>query len=277
MILNIRSKFTEIFKSADTSGQPVVNDIVRATILYSNNSYFDGYSYSAEPTTIILRNLNEGNYELSLTFKKTGLYTIKMWSSANVSLSKEITVDVVSDEKVSKRKYLIGQVVPFDLRGAASDRTSKLVVQNLNTNTYVSPEGLSTPEYTEISMGSAGAGSFHHEMILEEGTYEIVMSTESKNTSYTVIVSDVAGPELIDVNHAEIRDPSGEPSIAVDSKFAPMPGVKVQALDPKTISVKGSAITKNDGTWEMSIPRGSYLFKFSKEGYNSTLFEGQVG
>lgn len=276
MILNIRSQFTTIFKSTDTSGEPVTNDVVRATVQYSNSSYFDGYTYSAEPTTLILKNINDGNYELSLKFKKIGSYTIKIWSSANISLSKEITAEVVSDEDTVRKKFLIGQLISFDLKGKGSDVTAKLVVQNLDTNGYIGEDGTAKAKYTEIAMVDNGDGSFHHEMAMGQGTYEAVMSSQSKTSSFTIVVSDVAGPELVDIDHTTVRDPSGDPSITVDSKFSPMPGVKVQALDPKTISVKGAAVTKGDGTWAMTIPRGTYLFKFSKEGYNSTLFEGTV-
>ena len=276
MVLNIRSQFTAIFNSTDTSGKPVINDVVRATVQHSNSSYFDGYTYSAEPTTLILKNLNNGNYELSLNFKKIGPYTIKIWSSANISLFKEINAEVVSDEDTVRKKVLIGQLISFDLKRNGADTDATLVVQNLETNGYVGEDGTAKEEYTEITMTDNGDGIFHHEMAMEQGTYDAIMSSQSKTSSFTVVVSDVAGPELVDIDHTTVRDPSGDPSITVDSKFSPMPGVKVQALDPKTISVKGSAITTNDGTWMMSIPRGTYLFKFSKEGFNSTLFEGTV-
>ena len=276
MILNIRSQFTEIFKSIDSAGQPVVNDIIRATVQYSNSSYFDGYTYSAEPTTLILKNLNDGNYELSLSFKKTGLHTIKIWSSANISLSEEIIVEVVSELEVVKRKYLADQVISFDLKGSATDQTATLVIQNLDNNSYITSTGTSSMKYKEIAMNALGDGLFHYEMALQQGTYEVVMESPTKTTSFTAVVSDVSGPELIEIDHTVITDPSGEPSITVDSKFTPMRGVRVRALDPLTMSVKGSAITDNNGMWSMSVPRGNYLFKFSKDGYNSTLFEGQV-
>lgn len=276
MILNIRSQFTEIFKSIDSAGQPVVNDIVRATVQYSNSSYFDGYTYSAEPTTLILKNLNDGNYELSLSFKKTGLHTIKIWSSANISLSKEITIEVVSEMEIIKRKYLVDQVISFDLKGSTADQAATLVIQNLDNNSYITSTGTSSMKYKEIAMNALGDGLFHYEIALQQGTYEVVMESPTKTTSFTAVVSDVSGPELIEIDHTVITDPSGEPSITVDSKFTPMRGVRVRALDPFTMSVKGSAITDNNGMWSMSVPRGNYLFKFSKDGYNSTLFEGQV-
>lgn len=276
MILNIRSQFTEIFKSIDSAGQPVVNDIVRATVQYSNSSYFDGYTYSAEPTTLILKNLNDGNYELSLSFKKTGLHTIKIWSSANISLSKEITIEVVSEMEIIKRKYLVDQVISFDLKGSTADQAATLVIQNLDNNSYITSTGTSSMKYKEIAMNALGDSLFHYEIALQQGTYEVVMESPTKTTSFTAVVSDVSGPELIEIDHTIITDPSGEPSITVDSKFTPMRGVRVRALDPLTMSVKGSAITDNNGMWSMSVPRGNYLFKFSKDGYNSTLFEGQV-
>ena len=276
MILNIRSQFTEIFKSIDSAGQPVVNDIVRATVQYSNSSYFDGYTYSAEPTTLILKNLNDGNYELSLSFKKTGLHTIKIWSSANISLSEEIIVEVVSELEVVKRKYLVGQVISFDLKGSTADQAATLVIQNLDNNSYITSTGTLSMKYKEIAMNALGDGLFHYEIALQQGTYEVVMESPTKTTSFTAVVSDVSGPELIEIDHTVITDPSGEPSITVDSKFTPMRGVRVRALDPLTMSVKGSAITDNNWMWSMSVPRGNYLFKFSKDGYNSTLFEGQV-
>lgn len=276
MILNIRSQFTEIFKSIDSAGQPVVNDIVRATVQYSNSSYFDGYTYSAEPTTLILKNLNDGNYELSLSFKKTGLHTIKIWSSANISLSEEIIVEVVSELETVKRKYLVGQVISFDLKGSTTDQAATLVIQNLDNNSYITSTGTSSMKYKEIAMNALGDGIFHYEIALQQGTYEVVMESPTKTTSFTAVVSDVSGPELIEIDHTVITDPSGDPSITVDSKFTPMRGVRVRALDPLTMSVKGSAITDNNGMWSMSVPRGNYLFKFSKDGYNSTLFEGQV-
>lgn len=276
MILNIRSQFTEIFKSIDSAGQPVVNDIVRATIQYSNSSYFDGYTYSAEPTTLILKNLNDGNYELSLSFKKTGLHTIKIWSSANISLSEEIIVEVVSELEAVKRKYLVGQVISFDLKGSTVDQAATLVIQNLDNNSYITSTGTSSMKYKEIAMNALGDGIFHYEIALQQGTYEVVMESPTKTTSFTAVISDVSGPELVEIDHTVITDPSGDPSITVDSKFTPMRGVRVRALDPLTMSVKGSAITDNNGMWSMSVPRGNYLFKFSKDGYNSTLFEGQV-
>lgn len=276
MILNIRSQFTEIFKSIDSAGQPVVNDIVRATVQYSNSSYFDGYTYSAEPTTLILKNLNDGNYELSLSFKKTGLHTIKIWSSANISLSEEIIVEVVSELETVKRKYLVGQIISFDLKGSTADQAATLVIQNLDNNSYITSTGTSSMKYKEIAMNALGDGIFHYEIALQQGTYEVVMESPTKTTSFTAVVSDVSGPELIEIDHTVITDPSGDPSITVDSKFTPMRGVRVRALDPLTMSVKGSAITDNNGMWSMSVPRGNYLFKFSKDGYNSTLFEGQV-
>lgn len=276
MILNIRSQFTEIFKSIDSARQPVVNDIVRATVQYSNSSYFDGYTYSAEPTTLILKNLNDGNYELSLSFKKTGLHTIKIWSSANISLSEEIIVEVVSELETVKRKYLVGQVISFDLKGSTADQAATLVIQNLDNNSYITSTGTSSMKYKEIAMNALGDGIFHYEIALQQGTYEVVMESPTKTTSFTAVVSDVSGPELIEIDHTVITDPSGDPSITVDSKFTPMRGVRVRALDPLTMSVKGSAITDNNGMWSMSVPRGNYLFKFSKDGYNSTLFEGQV-
>lgn len=276
MILNIRSQFTEIFKSIDSAGQPVVNDIVRSTVQYSNSSYFDGYTYSAEPTTLILKNLNDGNYELSLSFKKTGLHTIKIWSSANISLSEEIIVEVVSELETVKRKYLVGQVISFDLKGSTADQAATLVIQNLDNNSYITSTGTSSMKYKEIAMNALGDGIFHYEIALQQGTYEVVMESPTKTTSFTAVVSDVSGPELIEIDHTVITDPSGDPSITVDSKFTPMRGVRVRALDPLTMSVKGSAITDNNGMWSMSVPRGNYLFKFSKDGYNSTLFEGQV-
>ena len=276
MILNIRSQFTEIFESIDSAGQPVVNDIVRATVQYSNSSYFDGYTYSAEPTTLILKNLNDGNYELSLSFKKTGLHTIKIWSSANISLSEEIIVEVVSELETVKRKYLVGQIISFDLKGSTADQAATLVIQNLDNNSYITSTGTSSMKYKEIAMNALGDGIFHYEIALQQGTYEVVMESPTKTTSFTAVVSDVSGPELIEIDHTVITDPSGDPSITVDSKFTPMRGVRVRALDPLTMSVKGSAITDNNGMWSMSVPRGNYLFKFSKDGYNSTLFEGQV-
>ena len=276
MILNIRSQFTEIFKSTDTAGQPILNDIVRATVQYSNSAYFDGYTYSAEPTTLMLKNLNDGSYELSLYFKKTGLHTIKIWSSANISLSKEITVEAISDVETVKRKYLTGQLISFDLESAATDEAAVLTIQNLETNSYINSLNQTSIVYVDIPMESVGEGIFHYETILLDGTYEVVMKSPSKTISFTAIVSDVAGEELVDIDHTTITDPSGEPSITVDSRFVPMSGVRVVAIDPISMAVKGAAVTSSNGSWNMSVPRGTYLFKFSKEGYNSTLFEGQV-
>lgn len=276
MILNIRSQFTEIFKSTDTTGQPIFNDIVRATVQYSNSAYFDGYTYSAEPTTLMLKNLNDGNYELSLYFKKTGLHTIKIWSTANISLSTELVVEVVSDVETVKRKYLIDQLISFDLDGEPTDSEAILTIQNLGTGVYVTPAGFSSMVYADIPMNMVEEGFFHYEIALAEGTYEVVMKSTSKTVTFTAIVSDVAGEELVDIDHTVITDPSGESSIAVDSKFVPMSGVSVKAIDPVTMTIKGAALTSSNGTWNMSVPRGTYLFKFSKEGYNSTLFEGQV-
>lgn len=276
MILNIRSQFTEIFKSTDTAGQPIFNDIVRATIQYSNSGYFDGYTYSAEPTTLMLKNLNDGNYELSLYFKKTGLHTIKIWSAANISLSKEVVAEVVSDVETIKRKYLIDQIIPFDLKGAITDESAILTIQNLDTGSYITSAGFSSVKYVEIPMDGVGDGTFHYETSLGPGTYEIVMEAPSKVSAFTAIVSDVSGPELVEVDHTIITDPSGEASVVVDSKFNPMHGVRIRAIDPLTMTVKGSAVTDSNGLWSMSVPRGTYLFKFSKDGYNSTLFEGQV-
>lgn len=276
MILNIRSQFTEIFKSIDSAGQPILNDIVRATIQYSNSAYFDGYTYSAEPTTLMLKNLNDGSYELSLYFKKTGLHTIKVWSAANISLTKEIAVEAVSDVETVKRKYLIDQVISFDFNGATTDEMATLTIQNLDTGAYVTQAGTPSLKYTEIAMNSMGDGIFNYEMALGEGTYEVVMEATSKVTTFTAIVSNIPSTELVEVDHTIITDPTGEASIAVDSKFSPMLGVRVRAIDPLTMSVKGSAVTDSNGMWSMSIPRGTYLFKFSKDGYNSTLFEGQV-
>lgn len=276
MILNIRSQFTEIFKSTDTTGQPILNDIVRATVQYSNSAYFDGYTYSAEPTTLMLKNLNDGNYELSLYFKKTGLHTIKIWSTANISLSRETVIEVVSDVETIKRKYLIDQLISLDFKGEITDESAALTIQNLDTGSYITQAGFSSAIYAEIPMIMVEAGIFHYELSLGQGTYEVVMETLSKATAFTAIVSDVSGPELIDIDHTIITDPTGEASITVDSKFVPMHGVSVRAIDPLTMSIKGSAITDSNGMWSMSVPRGTYLFKFAKEGYNSTLFEGQV-
>ena len=276
MILNIRSQFTEIFKSTDSAGQPIFNDIVRATVQYSNSAYFDGYTYSAEPTTLMLKNLNDGNYELSLYFKKTGLHTIKIWSSANISLFKEITLEVVSDVETVKRKYLFDQLISFDLEGTSTDEAAILTIQNLDTSAYVTSMGQQSMVYSDIPMNIVGEGVFHYEMALGQGTYEIVMKSPSKTNSFTAIVSNVAGTELVDIDHTVVTDPSGEASVTVDSRFVPMSGVRVRAIDPLTMAVKGAALTDSSGNWSMSVPRGTYLFKFSKDGYNSTLFEGQV-
>lgn len=276
MILNIRSKFTEIFKSTDSAGQPILNDVVRATIQYSNSSYFDGYTYSAEPTTLILKNLNEGNYKLSLNFRKPGAHVVKIWSSANISLSKDIVIDVVSDLDAVKRKYLVGQLITFELKGDPADEKATLVIQNLDDDLFINSEGGTSADYERIEMIHLDEGLFQQEMALDQGTYEVTMESPSKTISFTALVSDVSGADLIDIDHTVITDPSGEASITVDSKFVPMKGVRVRALDPLTMSIKGAAVTDGSGKWSMSIPRGEYLFKFSKEGYNSTLFEGQV-
>ena len=276
MVLNIRSQFVDYFNSVDSAGNPISNDIVRATVQFSNNAYFDGYTYSAEPTTLILKNLNDGRYSLSLNFQKTGLYTIRMWSSANKSLAKDLSIEVMSDHEIVKRRYLVGQMIPFKLSKVPSDTSATISIQNLDTTFFLNNVGMFQRNPNLVSMNAGNDTEFTFDVILPEGTYEVVMSTESKMLTCTAVVSSVSGEELVDIDHTIISDPSGNSSITVDSKYSPMSGVTIKAFDPSTQTVRGVASSDSKGGWSMSVPRGSYLYKFMKEGYNSVLFEGQV-
>ena len=272
MVLNIRSRYNVSFLSVDLSGQPILNDIVRATIKYSNSLYFDGFTYSSEPTTLILKNMQNGVYLLDIAFKRQGLHSVKIWSSANLSLSQESEVNVISDDEVVKRKVLSGEISRFEIK---SDKESAITIQNLDTGLFYKHPGefINSPFLNSMT---PNGDSFYFETILPDGTYEAIANSGTKTVNYTVVVSESPPNNLIEITQNDILTPSGETSVIVDSKFSPMSGVNVKAMDKVTMVTAGNAVTDSKGNWSMLIEPGEYLFKFYKEGYNSVIFEGMV-
>ena len=274
MFLKVNSTYYASIMITDVNNNPVDNDAPTMTVYdVKNNLYYNGLSWSAGITELVLAGVGGGIYQSQFIADKAGTFKISI-VSRNYNISKTEMLEVY-DADVATYQWQTGTLYTIEYNCAEHLSPICIITRGENHQYYF--DGGWQNDLKENSMSlvnSAYKFSFIPDI---DGDYGITIKCGDSEFYYVLQASSVAAnitPVL--VSNQTLRSLDGTDTTVLDAKGVPLSNVSVTAFDPSSKEVVGKTTTNHSGEWSLLLKPGKWHFLFEKQGYISFAFERVV-
>ena len=274
MFLKVNSTYYASITITDVNNNPVDNDAPTMTVYdVKNNLYYNGLSWSAGITELVLTGVGNGVYQSQFVADKTGTFKISI-VSRNYNIA-ETEVLEVYDTDVATYQWQTGTLYAIDYNCTGDSSPTCVILRGEDHQYYA--DGNWQDDLKENSMSLVnGAHKFSFTPDID-GEYGITIKCENSEFYYVLQASSVAAniaPVL--VSNQTLRSLDGTDSMVLDAKGVPLSGVSVTVFDPASKEIVGKTTTNYSGEWSLLLKPGKWHFLFEKQGYISVGFERTV-
>lgn len=274
MFLKVNSIYYASIRVTDVNDNPVDNDTPTMTVYdMKNNLYYNGLSWSAGTTELVLTGVGGGVYQSQFVADKTGTFKISI-VSRNYNIATTEILEVY-DTDVATYQWQTGTLYTIDYNCAEHLAPTCIIIRGEDHQYY--NDGTWQGELKENTMSLVnGTHKFSFTPDID-GDYGITIKCGDSEFYYVLQASSVSkniAPVL--VSNQTLRSLDGTDAVVVDAKGVPLSEASVTAFDPSSKEVVGKTTTNHSGEWSMLLKPGKWHFLFEKQGYISIGFERVV-
>lgn len=263
-----------------SSGTPVTTDTPYVRIQdMATKKYYNGLSWQDTPFNLYMSHVSNGVYAYRWLLLTDGAFELIATSTTYGSTA---TVDVnVYSETESTYPWIITEPYVAQFASGASATNAVISIQNSSGYYWDGSNFINAETFNDMSKASAEDVIFIYSMTFPViGEYVIYCKNTASFADSLLFRLNVLESEEdiipVTVSSATLVSSDGTDSTVVDGDGSDLSGATVEAYSSTTKQLISSVTTASDGSWEMLLKPGRYIFRFLKEGYQAQGFEREV-
>ena len=274
--------YTITFCVEDVNGTKITNDHPYVLIKNRQTSqYYNGLFYTDDQTKLQLRYSSNGVYVYTFTPDCIADFDI-LCKSDQYNLSLADSIKVYDSESNPEYEWQLGKNFVICVPSSSAETKCVCCIMRESDGYYYNSNGWTNAE-TQLDMSQSNEVWTFDFTPNEVDKYVVTIcayqqdSEESIDYIYTLNVKETeVSTTPVVVSSSTIRSEDGSSTVVMNEKLIPIAGAEVSAYNVKTKELVSKTTTKKDGTWSFLIPKGSYIFMFSKKRFMSVSLERSV-
>lgn len=279
MVIKTGDTYVFSFNTQEAGGTPGFDSPKIYLKNVETNKYYNGITYQTDPYYFDMIYVSNYNYIWETVMNVAGNFIVSAFSSLDSSVTKEEEVEVY-DLAASEVAWVKNN--PYTIYYGAPS-ASVVTIKRSSDNYYYTGGGWDETE-TELTMHKYTDTIYQYTFTpTTSEMFECICSCQSGQEEVDDLVinlnvfeseEDIA---TIKVTSQTLLSPSGTNCVVVeDNGMGPIGGASVDVYTYAGKERVASASTNSDGTWELSVAPGTYIFIISKDGYESVTFTRTV-
>lgn len=279
MIINVGQKVNLNIDVFDKNGVSILNDTPKAKIKSkSTGKFFNGLFFSDEDIDFVIPHIGNGVYGFDFLSDSSDEYEVLLFSE-KYEINKTLNLIVFSKDSThySKPNEDFIYFIPL------SDDTNFVCYTLMNSDGlyYVEDTNSWNELRTFNALEKINDKLARFQVNLDLGKYDVSILEyrgEIINTEFSFLlnVSEESSKGDVVVVNSDILTYSDGTNTVTHDDDGPIAGVKISAISTVDKETKGTTISDENGEWHMTIEKGTYLFKFEKQGYTPISFIKEV-
>lgn len=278
MLIKTGDEYIFSFNTAEVGGLPGDDAPHLYVIDKDTGEYFNGIVFQNNPYFFVMRHVSNYSYVWRGTFSQAGSFKVSAKSKIDPELTKEEEIDVYN---IAAQSIPWVKCTEYNVFYGNGGEQSKIAISRESDSYYFTGEDW-VEEETFNNMTQFDDNLWEYRFTPDTSDrYTIQCVTPNTDDEKMVFVlhvyEDREDVAMTHVSAYSLMSPNGDNCLVIeDNEMGPIGGATVSLYSTVNKELMASAVTNSDGSWELDVVPGSYIFSITKDGFENVMFERTI-